>query len=180
MAQKGFYFDQAACIGCKGCQIACKDKNNSKVGVLYRRVYHMEMGKYPNPRRAHLSISCNHCEDPKCVENCPSGALKKRTEDGLVTVDRNVCIGCRLCTWSCPYEAIQYKEDEGKVGKCDGCLDLLEKGENPACVDACVMRCLEFGDIESLRQKYGKNADVKGLPSSSITNPNIVITFKNR
>lgn len=178
MAQKGFYFDQTTCIGCKVCQVACKDKNESKVGVLYRRVYDMEFGKYPNPRKAHLSISCNHCDNPKCVENCPSGALYKRAEDGIVIVDDNKCIGCRLCTWSCPYEAPQYKEEEGKVGKCDGCLDLLQKGEKPACVDACVMRCLFFDDIEVLRQKYGNNADAKGLPNSGITTPNIVITAK--
>ncbi|MGE4272368.1 MAG: DMSO/selenate family reductase complex B subunit [Desulfitobacterium sp.] len=178
MAQKGFYYDQTACIGCKVCQVACKDKNDLKVGPRYRRVYDMETGKYPNPRRAHFSISCNHCDNPKCVENCPTGALSKGSEDGLVLHDREKCIGCRLCIWSCPYEAPQYKEDEGKVGKCDGCSDLLAKGENPACVDACVMRCLEFGDIEELRQKYGKNADAKGLPSSSTTNPNLVINAK--
>lgn len=180
MAQKGFYYDQISCIGCKACQIACKDKNNLKVGARYRRVYDIEWGKFPNPRRAHLSISCNHCDQPKCVENCPTGALQKRKEDGIVTHDYDKCIGCRLCVWSCPYEAPQYKEAEGKVGKCDGCLDLITKGENPACVDSCVMRCLEFGDIEALRQKHGKNADVQGLPSSNTTKPNLVITTKKR
>ena len=178
MAQKGFYYDQTTCIGCKVCQIACKDKNDLDVGVNYRRVYDLETGKFPNPRIAHYSISCNHCEQPKCVANCPTGALQKRQEDGIVILDHDVCIGCRLCTWSCPYQAPQFKEDEGKVGKCDGCLDLISRGENPACVDACVMRCLHFGEIEELRQKYGNIADAVGLPSSEITQPNITITPK--
>lgn len=178
LAQKGFYYDQTRCIGCKVCQVACKDKNNLKVGPRYRRVYDMETGKFPNPHRAHFSISCNHCDNPKCVENCPTGALRKRPEDGIVTHDHDKCIGCRLCTWSCPYGAPQYKEDEGKVGKCDGCADLVAKGENPACVDACVMRCLEFGDIEELRKKHGVNADAPGLPGSETTHPNLIITVK--
>jgi anaerobic dimethyl sulfoxide reductase subunit B (iron-sulfur subunit) len=179
MTQKGFYYDQTTCIGCKACQVACKDKNDLDIGVRYRRVYDLEVGKFPNPHRLHFSISCNHCEKPKCVENCPTGALYKREEDGIVIHDYDKCIGCRLCTWSCPYGAPQYKEDEGKAGKCDGCSDLIANGENPACVDACVMRCLNFGDIEALRQKHGQNADGNGLPDSETTKPNIVITVKN-
>jgi len=179
LAQKGFYYDQTTCIGCKGCQVACKDKNDSAIGVIYRRVYDVETGKFPNPRRLHFSISCNHCEEPKCVANCPTGALEKRKEDGIVIHHYDKCIGCRLCTWSCPYGAPQYREEEGKVGKCDMCADLLAKGENPACVDACVMRCLDYGDIDELRQKHGQNADAPALPSSKTTKPNIVINVKS-
>lgn len=178
MAQLGFYYDQTTCIGCKGCQIACKDQNNLDVGVLFRRVYDVETGKYPNPRRLHLSLSCNHCAEPKCVANCPTGALYKREEDGIVAHDRDKCIGCRLCTWSCPYGAPQYNEETGKVGKCDLCVKLLEKGEKPACVSSCVMRCLDYGEIDELRQKYGDNADAMTMPSSNTTKPNIVITPK--
>ena len=178
MAQKGFHHDMSECIGCKACQIACKDKNNLKVGALYRRVYDLETGKFPSPRVGHISLSCNHCEQPKCVQNCPTGALQKREDDGIVLHDRDKCIGCRLCTWSCPYNAPQYKEEIGKVGKCDGCADLVAKGENPACVDACVMRCLHFSDIDQLKQEYGNTADMKGLPNSETTHPNVVITVK--
>lgn len=179
MAQKGFYYDQTTCIGCKVCQVACKDKNNTDIGVRYRRVHDLEGGKFPNPYRLHFSVSCNHCEKPKCVENCPTGALYKRAEDGIVIHDYDKCIGCRLCTWSCPYGAPQYREKEGKAGKCDACSDLIAKGENPACVDACVMRSLSFGNIDELREKYGRNADANGFPNSAVTKPNIVITVKN-
>lgn len=178
MTQLGFYIDMSKCIGCRTCQVACKDKNNLDVGVLFRRVYDMESGKFPQPRIAHLSLGCNHCTDPQCVKHCPTGALYKRTEDGLVLQDHDKCIGCRLCVWSCPYEAPQYSETEGKVGKCNMCADLLAKGENPACVDSCVMRAIEYGDINELRKKYGDTPYVKGMPDPNITHPNITITAK--
>lgn len=176
MAQLGFYYDMTACIACKTCQVACKDKNDVKVvGPMFRRVETFEGGKYPKPWVYHLSMACNHCANPKCVENCPTGALSKREKDGLVVQDRSQCIGCRYCTWACPYGAPQYLEEIGRVGKCDGCANLVDKGQNPACVDACGMRVLEFGDIEALRKKYGDTPNLVVLPDSSITSPSLVI-----
>ncbi|WP_338824996.1 Anaerobic dimethyl sulfoxide reductase chain B [Moorella humiferrea] len=174
MAQMGFYYDMTICIGCKTCQIACKDKNNLEAGVLFRRVHTVEGGKFPHPWFYHISLGCNHCAEAPCIKNCPTGALYKR-EDGIVMHDREKCIGCRYCTWSCPYGAPQYIASEGKVGKCNLCADLIDKGEPPACVAACMMRALDYGDLEELRRKYGGTADVKGLPSSSLTKPSILI-----
>ncbi|MGC7870159.1 DMSO/selenate family reductase complex B subunit [Desulfosporosinus sp. SYSU MS00001] len=175
MAQLGFYYDMTICSGCKVCQIACKDKNDLDVGIFFRKVYNFEGGKYPNPWEYNLSIACNHCAQPKCTQNCPTGALYKREKDGIVMHDRDKCIGCKLCTWSCPYGEPQYIEKLGKVGKCTFCADLIDKGQNPACVDACQMRALQFGDIEELRKKYGNNADIKPLPDSGITHPSLTI-----
>lgn len=178
MPQLGFYYDASTCIGCRTCQIACKDKNNLEVGALFRRVYDFEGGRFPHPWVTHLSIGCNHCAEPRCVENCPTGALTKRTEDGLVVQDPDRCIGCRYCIWSCPYGAPQYLEKAGRVGKCDACIDLVEQGRNPACVDACVMRALEFGDIEELRKKHGGTAKVQGLPDPGLSQPSLLVTPK--
>lgn len=175
MAQLGFYYDMTACTGCKTCQIACKDKNNLDVGKFFRKVHQFEGGQFPNPWVYNLSIGCNHCAEPKCVQNCPTGALHKLQENGIVLHDKEKCIGCRLCTWSCPYSAPQYFEDRGKAGKCDFCIELIDKGEEPACVAACQMRVLKFGDIEELRKEHGNVADVKGLPDSGITKPSLVI-----
>jgi anaerobic dimethyl sulfoxide reductase subunit B (iron-sulfur subunit) len=80
-----------------------------------------------------------------------------------------------MCVWSCPYEGPQYNKEEGKVGKCDGCADLVDQGENPACVDACLMRAIEFGDIKELRKKYGAHANLKVLADYKITNPSITV-----
>lgn len=178
----GFYVDTSLCQGCKTCQIACKDKNNLKVGNLFRRVTEVEGGGYstqgfgivPQVFAYHLSMSCNHCEDPKCVPVCPTGASYKRAQDGLVFINKDRCIGCRLCEWACPYNARQF--DGKKMTKCDACQDLLEKGENPACVDSCLARVLEFGRIEQLQQKHKNTSqDFLGLPDSNITKPNILL-----
>ncbi|HYF81104.1 MAG TPA: DMSO/selenate family reductase complex B subunit [Symbiobacteriaceae bacterium] len=179
MAQKGFYYDMTACIACKGCQVACKDKNDLPVGINYRKVHTFEGGSYPNPWLYNLSISCNHCEDAPCVKNCPTGARTKRTEDGLVIVNEEACIGCQYCVWSCPYGANSFVEEKGVVAKCNGCVDLTAAGGMPACVDACIMRALEFGDFEELKKKHPDAVmDVKGLPSSSLTGPSIIISPK--
>lgn len=175
MTQVGFFIDVTKCIGCKTCVIACKDKNDLEVGRNFRRVYSFETGEFPNPRLAHLSISCNHCDKPKCVENCPTTAIYKRKEDGVVLIDHDKCVGCKYCEWNCPYEAPQYSEELGRMTKCDTCIDLREDGEEPVCVTSCPMRAIEFGPIAELRKKHGTNSDIRGLPSSSITKPNLVI-----
>lgn len=178
MAQKGFYFDMTVCIGCKTCQIACKDKNDLPIGVLYRQVFTVEGGKYPKPWMYYLSIACNHCEDPRCVQNCPTGAMQKRAEDGLVVVDQEACIGCRYCIWSCPYAGPQFVEEKGVVGKCDGCVDLTSRGMMPVCVDACLMRALEFGDLAELKQRHPDATEVASLPNPALTSPCLLITPK--
>lgn len=179
MAQKGFYYDMTACIACKACQVACKDKNDLPVGIIYRKVHTFEGGSYPNPWAYNLSVSCNHCKDAPCVKNCPTGARTKRADDGLVVVDEDACIGCQYCVWSCPYGANTFVEEKGVVAKCNGCADLTAVGGMPACVDACVMRALEFGDIEELRAKHPEAVmDVKGLPSSALTGPSILVSPK--
>lgn len=178
MGQLGFYYDMTGCTGCKTCQIACNDKNDLKVGTLYRKVDEYEGGVFPKPWIYYLSTSCNHCENPMCVSVCPTGAITKREEDGIVLIDEEKCDGTKSCIIGCPYDVPQFLEEKNVVGKCDFCIDLLEKGEEPACVASCTMRVLKFGDIDELRAEYGEVADVKPLPESFLTNPAIVITPK--
>ncbi|WP_280769693.1 DMSO/selenate family reductase complex B subunit [Salipaludibacillus daqingensis] len=180
MGQLGFYYDLENCIGCKGCQIACKDKNDLGEGVLFRKVYDFEGGSYPNPYIDHVTISCNHCDKPKCVENCPTGAMHKREEDGVVDYDHEKCVGCKMCIWSCPYGGPEYDKEKGKVAKCDFCTDLIDQGEDPACVAACTMRAIEYGDIDELKAKYGNNQSIRYFPDLSLTKPNIVVKQKTR
>lgn len=180
MGRKGFYFDMTSCIGCRTCQIACKDKNNLKVGIVFRRVRNFETGVYPNPGSYNYSSTCNHCEFPKCVEGCPTGALYI-AEDKTVQQDKAKCIGCRYCTWNCPYGVPQFDPEIGKVSKCNMCKDLTDNGENPACVDACVMRCLKWGDLDKLRETYGGESinSLPFIPNSKITNPAVIIKPKS-
>lgn len=182
MKRAAFHFDSGACSGCKTCQVACKDKNDLAVGQLWRRVYEVTGGGWQKRGAAwqqdvfayNLSISCNHCEDPPCVENCPTGALARR-DDGIVTLDQNTCMGCKYCSWSCPYGAPQFNPDKRVMGKCDMCADYVDAGKNPSCVDACPMRALDFGEYDELLDRHGQPDHVYPQPDDSMTRPSICI-----
>ena len=178
MTQLGFYFDAVKCMGCRSCQVACKDRNNLTVGTLYRNVKSYETGEYPDAYLFHYAATCNHCADAACVENCPTGAMQKAA-DGTVVHDDAVCIGCGTCVESCPYGVPVVDEGKGLAGKCDSCHALRDAGLNPACVDACIMRCLDFGDLEELKAKYGK-ATVNVMPflPEPTTNPSVLIVAR--
>ena len=174
----GFCIDMTACIGCRTCQIACKDKSGLPVGIYYRRVTSYETGRYPNPGYYHYSASCNHCTYPKCVERCPTGATYISEEDATVQYDDSICIRCRYCVNACPYGVPQYFKTENKVGKCDACLDLRKADKNPVCVDACMMRAIEWGVLEEMKEKYEQDkltSDIAVLPSSMLTRPSVLI-----
>lgn len=175
----GFYFDSATCSGCRTCQVACKDKNRLDVGTIFREVSSYESGSYPDAKIYHYSASCNHCENPACVAACASGAMYK-AEDGTVICDTELCDGCGMCVEICPYQ-VPKMLPSGKVGKCDACAYLRAKGENPACVDACLMRCLEFGDLDELKAKHSGEELVNVLPflaDPTATNPSVLINPK--
>lgn len=182
--QYGFHINSSQCGNCKACQIACKDKNDLPVGILWRRVWQYGGGTWvrqgnlmvPNGVFNYsMSISCMHCENPACVAACPAGAMTKRA-DGIVLVNQDQCVGCRYCEWACPYGAPHFSEAKGVMTKCTFCEDLLAQGQNPACVDACPMRAIEFGELSELRAKYGNLMDVEPLPASWMTNPSVVVT----
>ncbi len=182
--QLAFYVDTSKCTGCKTCQVACQDKNDLPADILWRRVYQygggswVKQGNIYAPSdvfRYFVTISCNHCEDAKCVEACPTGAMHK-DENGIVSVDQSSCVGCRYCEWACPYSAPQFNEEAGVMSKCDFCQDYIAEGKTPACVEACVTRCMDFGELEELRTKYGDLDAIEPLPSGSYTQPSLVLT----
>lgn len=175
MSRKGFYINLRDCLDCCTCQIACKDKNDLPIGILFRNVSTYETGKFPKPGVFHYPATCNHCENPACTANCPTGAMYV-AEDGTVQHDDEICIGCETCAQSCPYGVPQYFEVEGIVRKCNMCKDLTDNGENPACVDACRNRCLEWGDFDELKAAHpGAVQDIACLPDSSQTGPSTLI-----
>lgn len=185
--QLAFYFDASVCTGCKACMAACKDRSNLPVGVNWRRVIQYGGGGWvpdplnrgytiPNNIYAYaVSVACMHCENPICAEVCPSKAITKQA-DGIVLINRDLCIGCRYCEWACPYGATHFNEEQGVMTKCDFCADLQVQGLNPACVDACVMRALEVGEISELREKHGSENAIEPLPVANITKPAFVVT----
>ncbi len=177
-----FTFDATFCSGCKACQAACKDKNNLPLGVLWRRVIEVSGGTWQKNGEAwtstvfayNLSIACNHCVRPICVEVCPAGALQKRA-DGIVSLNQDQCTGCRYCSWACPYGAPQYNEEHGYMTKCDFCVDNLEQGLPPACVAACPLRALDFGELSELQARQGDAPEIVSLPDRELTQPALVI-----
>lgn len=182
--QYGFFFDTSRCTGCKTCVLACKDFHDLSVDEMYRRVFDYEGGADTWRRDAngawhqdvfmyHVSLSCSHCSSPICVFVCPTGAMHKEG-NGLVRVNKKVCIGCGYCAMACPYRAPFVSESTHTSTKCDGCYDRVEAGQAPICVEACPLRVLEFGEITDLKARHEGVISVAPMPPPS-TVPNIVI-----
>lgn len=178
MDQLGFYFDMTVCTGCKTCQLACQDKNDLGAQLQFRRVTCFEGGKFPNPWLYYISFSCGHCAAPACVARCRAGALRKDEATGAVLVDRHKCSGCRECQAACPYTVPQYSSVDGKMLKCDLCLDLITDGEEPACTSSCPMRALVFGRMAELERRYGGVRSVKGIACGGRASPALLIRPK--
>ncbi|WP_283169682.1 DMSO/selenate family reductase complex B subunit [Curtanaerobium respiraculi] len=183
MTQYAFYLDTTRCTGCKTCEIACKDFKDLPIDVAYRKVYDFEGGSWQDAGDGaytttafvyHISMSCNHCDSPACVQVCPTGAMHKDAGTGLVFVDETKCIGCGYCHMACPYNAPKVDRAVGHSVKCDGCAERVAGGANPICVDACPLRALEFGTVEEM-EKLGARANIAPLPADTFTNPNLYI-----
>jgi len=135
--QYRFHFDMRKCIGCKCCVVACNEQNGNPAAINWRRVGEIEGGWYPNAARSYLSMGCNHCLEPTCLNGCPVDAYTKDPVTGIVRHSADACIGCQYCTWNCSYGVPQFNRERGVVGKCDMCHGRLERGQTPACVSAC-------------------------------------------
>jgi len=182
--QWGFIHNNVDCIGCRACEIACKDKNGLAPGPRFRRVQYIEGGTYPDVFAYKVNMSCNHCAEPACLPTCPTGAIYKRQKDGIVDIDTTLCIGCRRCEAACPYGAPQYDPEENVVKKCNMCVDEMDAGRRPYCVMACMMRVLDVGPIDQLlagtyeTKARGPNdtvvKQVKHMADPELTHPSIV------
>ena len=158
-----FYFDQSRCMSCNTCSVACKDWHGVNPGaVRWRKVntHETDAGGFFN-----LSMSCNHCEKPACLDACTAGAIYKRA-DGIVAIDRSICQKIEDCKVMCPYDTPQFannkQEPESIIGsftrhpmqKCDFCADRIDKNEPPICVASCPAHALDYGDYDALKAKY--------------------------
>ena len=167
--QYRFHFDMSLCVGCQCCVVACNEQNNNPADVNWRRVGEIEGGFYPDTKRFHLSMACNHCLDPACLEGCPTDAYIK-LDNGVVKHQAEECIGCGYCTWNCPYGVPQYNSERRIVTKCDMCHSRLAEGQQPACVAACPESAIQIEkvNIEQWRQNHGQ-ADAPHVPDSGMT-----------
>jgi len=167
--QYRFTFAMDACIGCHACEVACAEQNDLPGGLQWRRVGEIEGGSYPLTVRRHVSMACNHCLEPSCLQGCPTLAFTKLA-NGVVFHDEDDCIGCQYCTWNCPYSVPVFDAARGVVSKCDMCLPRLDAGQLPACVGACPTNAIgvETVDVGSWRADH-READGPQLPSSDLT-----------
>lgn len=177
MTRYAMVIDLARCFGCQTCAAACKVANNLPKEVVYNTVYTVggdytdtASGQFPNCSQSYLPFQCQHCDNPACVEVCPTGASQKR-DDGIVWVDDTQCIGCDSCINACPYQADRHVRTHvpdgfgyyldvvvgeydapahtaNTVEKCTFCHNLIDRGEPPACMQLCPARARFFGDID--------------------------------
>ena len=148
MARYAMVTDLKKCVGCQACTVACNAEWEVPAGHARTNVRTTPIGgTFPNLLSAFYVAQCNHCDRPPCVEPCPTGATFQ-AENGIVKVDRNLCIGCGFCVDACPYEARYLNPANNKVDKCDFCSERIARGEPPACVATCPAHAKYFGDLE--------------------------------
>ena len=141
--------DLDRCIGCHGgCQVGCKTEHEIALGPSRSKLYTMgPTGIFPDLQMYFIPVMCQQCENPACVEVCPTGACYKDDADGVIKIDRDSCIGCESCKKACPYQTIIMNQELHVADKCNVCESRREQGEEPACVRNCSGRALMYGDI---------------------------------
>ena len=184
----GFFTDTSVCIGCKACEVACKEWNLvpedgftllgmsfDNTGMLgansWRHVAFIEQERAGvvadgpgqdqgggDVRWLMMSDVCKHCTHAGCLDVCPTGALF-RTEFGTVVVQQDICNGCGYCVSGCPYGVIDRRPDDGRAHKCTLCYDRLRGGLEPACAKACPTDSIQFGELDELRERAARRRD---------------------
>ncbi len=147
--------DQTRCIGCHACTTACKSENEVPLSVTRTFVKSVDVGRFPQVRRAFQVTRCNQCEDAPCVAACPTAAMYKRP-DGIVDFDKRVCIGCKACMAACPYDAIFINPEDHSAEKCNLCAHRLDVGLEPACVVVCPVEAILVGDLNDPASKVAE------------------------
>ncbi len=142
----GMLIDLSTCVGCNACAVACKMENDTPHNCFSTWVDSWDAGAYPEVYRANLPKLCNHCDNPACQTVCPTGATFT-TDEGVVLVDPERCIGCKYCMAACQYQVRWQDPDTGTVSKCTFCYHRTSKGMQPKCVSTCITKSRLFGDL---------------------------------
>ena len=182
--------DTSTCIGCKACEVACQEWNDLQV------VETRQVGTYQTMPKTEANFwnlirfderalgdsmawlmrkdQCMHCEDPGCLKACPAPGAIVQYENGIVDVNPEACIGCKLCETGCPFDIPKYHVETGKMAKCTLCVDRVEVSLEPACVKACPTGCLHFGtkdDMVGLGLARVAQLRANGYPEATLYDP---------
>jgi len=201
----GLVIDLDTCVGCHACAVACKSWNTGGLygplgdvdpygsapdGTWLNRIHSYEVDDDNAGRTVHFPKSCLHCENAACVTVCPTGASYKRVDDGVVLVDEDLCIGCQLCAWACPYGAREFDHLSGVMKKCTLCADRIDNGDPdtrdalPACVNACPTSARHFGDLadpdSSVAKLVAARGQVELLPEMDYRPTNVYLPPRPR
>ena len=161
--RKGFIFDLNKCVGCEACVVACQIENHELQGESWRSISTFNSFQHPALPLFHFSLACNHCDDPLCLTGCPTNAFSMDPIHHTIDHNQDRCIGCRYCTWTCPYDAPKYVTAKGTIEKCTLCKERIVGGQKPNCSSLCPTGALAFGEIESRVA-----TDVTGFTDSGI------------
>lgn len=153
MARYGMSINLTTCVACDACVIACKMENNVPDGYARDWTEEIVRDEYPNLKAELYSSRCQHCENAPCVSACPTQA--SHIVNGIVLVDKDLCVGCEHCISACPYGA-RYLHPDKYVDKCTFCHHRLDTGRLPACVEVCPTRSLVFGDLDDSKSDVSK------------------------
>ncbi|MFI5910186.1 4Fe-4S dicluster domain-containing protein [Dactylosporangium sp. NPDC051541] len=183
----GFFTDTSVCIGCKACEVACKEWNAvpadgldllgqsfDNTGQLDANSWrHVAFIEQPAPddsgdmRWLMMSDVCKHCTHAACLDVCPTGSLM-RTEFDTVIVQADICNGCGYCVSACPYGVIDRREGDGRAWKCTLCYDRIGDGLQPACATACPTESIQYGPLDELRERAQLRLDQLDRPEARL------------
>ena len=167
-SQFAFLVDTRYCNNCKTCEIACKMERRLPIDYRWRKVRRFEgEDSDNNPVAINVTMSCNHCENPQCLEVCPEKAYRKMP-NGIVMQYNSKCIGCMQCVDACPYSAPALNAATWRVGKCDMCYDRLNAGMQPYCVHCCPNGALEMDTFEKLAAAHGLRQDIAEFDGGTV------------
>jgi len=159
-----FVFDPNRCTGCQACELACSIENDLGTDQSWREVVTFNDTAVAGVPSFHLSLACNHCAEPACMYSCPALAYERDGSSGAILLDPNRCIGCRYCSWACPYGAPRFEEEHGVMGKCTFCSHRLDQGLKPACATLCPTGALDFQELPVSEM----TAAVQGFPQTDL------------
>ena len=175
MEQMAFSLDLNKCIKCKSCEMACNEYNNLS-GIHRRKLLSFE--SKCSTSSIYLSISCNHCRNPVCVFICPENNFYKR-QDGMVIHNSSKCRSCERCVKACPFHAPKINPKTNKADKCNFCVERIDQGLKPICVENCITGALKIVKVKTNKLKqYALNN--KGTPFATYTNPSLLVNEQER